>query len=163
MEPVSYGDVLAANIRAARSRARLPQELVAARMRALGFREWRYQTTGAVERGKRRVTAEEIAALAWVLQTSVKALMVPADDELVEFPAGGVIAAAAVRRSTEGHNDGSVSWDGEKPIFDPEPMVSQLTAEGIFSRARVSTGTGKVSHQDPGTGQWVEDGEPRAT
>jgi hypothetical protein len=50
MEAVAYGEVLAANFRAARARAGLGQELVAARMRALGYSEWRYQTVGAVER-----------------------------------------------------------------------------------------------------------------
>ena len=34
-------------------------------MRALGYKEWLYQTVGKVERGRRRVTAEEIRGLAW--------------------------------------------------------------------------------------------------
>jgi hypothetical protein len=79
MESVSYREVLAGNIRAARARAGLGQELVAGRMRRLGFSEWRYQTVGVVEKGKRRVTAEEVMALAWVLQTSVYELMRPAE------------------------------------------------------------------------------------
>ena len=68
-------DELAANIRAARARKRLQQSDVVAGMRALGFSEWHRQTVSRVERGERRVLAEEICALATVLETSVAALM----------------------------------------------------------------------------------------
>jgi hypothetical protein len=37
---------------------------LAARMQRLGYGAWLYQTVGNVERGKRRVTAEEVLALA---------------------------------------------------------------------------------------------------
>ena len=40
----TYGEVLARNIRAARSRIGLGQAAVANRMRALGYQEWRPQT-----------------------------------------------------------------------------------------------------------------------
>lgn len=160
MAPRRYEDVLARNVAALRTRARLNQELVAARMRALGYTAWLRQTVANVEKGKRRLTGGEVHALAWVLQTSIKALMMPTDDDkLVDFPTGGEIAVASVRRSVEGRNDDSVRWDGETPVFDPEPLVSQLTAEGIFSRAQTSASTGKTTRQDPETGEWLEDGE----
>lgn len=158
MAPTTYADVLARNIRAARSRADLNQELVAARMRNLGHTAWLRQTVANVEKARRRVTAEEVLALAWALQTSISALMMPTDDDIVvDFPSGGMIAVAAVRRSVEGRNDGSVRWDGDVPLFDPEPVLTQLNAAGNLSRARVSGGTGTVTRQDPGTGQWLED------
>ena len=68
-------DELAANIRAARARKRLQQSDVVTGMHALGFTEWHRQTVSRVERGERRVLAEEICALATVLETSVAALM----------------------------------------------------------------------------------------
>ena len=70
-----YGDILAGNMRAERARARLSQEAVAARMQALGFSAWRYQTVGVVESGKRHLMAEEVIALAWVLETTIATLM----------------------------------------------------------------------------------------
>jgi hypothetical protein len=153
-----YEDVLARNVAALRSRARLNQELVAARMRALGYTAWLRQTVANVEKGKRRLTGGEIQALAWVLQTSVNALIMPSDDDvIVQFPSGGAIAVASVRRSVEGRNDGAVKWEGEKPEFDTEPALTQLGSVG--SRVQVSASTGTVTRQDPGTGEWTEDGE----
>ena len=66
---------LAANIRAERARKGLDQASVVNGMRDLGFSEWRRQTVSRVERGERRVLAEEICALTIVLGTSVAALM----------------------------------------------------------------------------------------
>ena len=118
MESVSYREVLAGNIRAARARAGLGQELVAGRMRRLGFSEWRYQTVGVAEKGKRRITAEEVMALAWVLQTSVYELMRPAESAgLVRFPAGDAISARSIALSATAHNDRAVTWQDAEPEF----------------------------------------------
>jgi hypothetical protein len=118
MAPTTYADVLAKNIRAARCRADISQEALAARMRALGYKEWLYQTVGKVERGKRRVTAEEIRGLAWSLETSVAALMKPTeDDRFIEFPSGAALAVVSDRRSVDGANDGAVRWSGNEPVF----------------------------------------------
>jgi hypothetical protein len=108
--------VLAANFRAARARAGLGQELTAARMRALGFAEWRYQTVGVAEKGKRRLTAEEVMALAWVFDVTVFELMKPPESAgPVEFPSGERIAAHSVAASIGAYNDGAVTWDGAEP------------------------------------------------
>ena len=72
---MTYGEILAANFRAARARCALDQEEVAARMRALGYSKWRYQTVGVAEKGKRRLAAEEIIGLARALETTIGALM----------------------------------------------------------------------------------------
>ena len=124
MAATSYDKVLARNIRAARSRAGLNQELVAARMRALGFGEWRQSTVGRIERGQRRVTAEEIMWLAWALQTNLLALMkATEDDGLVESPAGEIIGVRSVGYSLGGMNDYAVTWPGggDKPEFAVNP------------------------------------------
>ena len=160
MAPHTYEDVLARNASALRSRARLNQELVAARMRELGYTAWLRQTVANVEKGKRRLTGAEIHALAWALQTNVRDLVIPSDDDVViEFPSGAGIAVASVRRSVEGRNDGAVRWDDAVPVFDAEPVLTQLNAEGVVSRIQVSTGKGTVTRQDPETGEWTEGGE----
>jgi len=116
MESATYGTVLAANFRAARARADLGQEAVAARMRALGYGEWRYQTVGVVEKGKRRLLAEEVMALAWVLGVTIFELMKPAESVgPVEFPSGKHIASHSVAALIGAYNDGAVTWDGAEP------------------------------------------------
>jgi transcriptional regulator with XRE-family HTH domain len=64
--PATIQRVIAANIRAERARARLSQQEVADAMSERGFTYWRQQTAGATERGERRVTADELTALAGV-------------------------------------------------------------------------------------------------
>ena len=78
-----------------------------------------------VENGKRRVTAEEVVGLALALGTTVSRLMTdvpPAEDgsRYVELPAGLPIPE---RRLT--YNDGSVRWDGNKPVLAPQPNAAE--------------------------------------
>lgn len=128
MAPTTYATVLAKNIRAARSRADISQEALATRMRALGYKEWLYQTVGKVERGNRRVTGEEIRGLAWCLETSIAALVKPTqDDKFIEFPSGATIDVVSDRRSADGVNDGAVRWSGNDPVF-PGPPVTRADA-----------------------------------
>ena len=75
MESATRGQMLAANLRAARERAALSQRVTAARMQALGYTEWYNATVSNVETGKRRVMAEEVMALAVVFETNTAALM----------------------------------------------------------------------------------------
>ena len=92
MAPISYGEVLARNIRAARVRSGLTQRDLAERMRALGFKAWRFQLVGTVEQGQRRVLAEEVHGLAWALGLTIPALMSPADeDREIVLPSGHVL------------------------------------------------------------------------
>ena len=64
-------------------------------MRALGYTSWHRQTMGNVERGERRLTAEEMFGRAHALQTTIAALMNPVpDDKVVEFPAGPAAAVS---------------------------------------------------------------------
>src|SRR5690242_7590961 len=87
VQPVPYGDVLAANIRAARRRPRpvLTQAAVAKRMRQLGF-TWHFQTVGNIERGERPLGAAELVALSFVLGTTAEVLLLPPSDiQLVEI------------------------------------------------------------------------------
>ncbi len=112
-----YGVIVGRNISAARGRVHLSQVTVAARMRALGY-PWEQQTLASVEKAKRRVTAEEIAALAWALETSIFGLMKPTEDDgLVEFPTGDVVAGHSFAASVGAHNDGAVTWDDTQSKF----------------------------------------------
>ena len=65
-----------ANIRAQRARTGLKQADVAIRMNALGF-AWYQQTVGLVERNKRPLGADELSALALVLETTPDQLYLP--------------------------------------------------------------------------------------
>lgn len=115
MSPVPYDDLLARNLRAARASAELSQDDVRERMRDLGFTSWQRSTMSLVERAKRRLTAEEVAALALVLQTTVARLVTPPDErdsQLVEFPSGH-----AVPRRRFMFDDGSVEWRNNKAVF----------------------------------------------
>jgi transcriptional regulator with XRE-family HTH domain len=132
MAPDTYGEILASNIRAARSRVDIGQENLAARMRALGYSAWIRQTVGATERGRRRPTAEEIAGLALALETTIGRLMQPVDeDQAVELQQGGPsVPVNTVRLSVVGRwIDGEIAWDGDKPVIaaaDHPPAVHDV-------------------------------------
>lgn len=113
----TYADVIVQNLRAARARKGLEQRDLVERMRALGVTNWHRQTLSRVERGERRLLAEEIFALALALETSISALMGNLGDEKgIELP-GGVITSAEVMTLASGRNSGAVQWEGNVPVF----------------------------------------------
>jgi transcriptional regulator with XRE-family HTH domain len=136
----SYDEVLTRNIRAARSRLDLEQKNIVARMRALGHDTWHRQTMGKVERGERRVTGEEMIALALALETTIAALMAPRDEDgAVELRSGARLPVEVVRLSAVGKIvDGAVRWDGDEPVFSAQehpPVVVDVMnrmAEGTW-------------------------------
>jgi transcriptional regulator with XRE-family HTH domain len=73
---VFLSDVLAANIRAARSRDRRSQEDLAGRMRYLGH-DWSRATVSEVERSGRSVSLDEFFALAVALGEKPTELVMP--------------------------------------------------------------------------------------
>jgi len=117
---MAYGEVLARNVRGTRGRKGLGQNSLAARMRALGFSSWFTQTVGKAERGERRITAEEVLGLAYALETTVRALLQPADDyrSMVALPSGSQLAARSVMATVRGIADGAIYWlDDDTPAF----------------------------------------------
>jgi len=121
-EPMAYGLLISRNVIAARSRLRMSQSSLAARMKALGH-GWYSQTAGMVERAERRIVAEEILSLALALETSVSALMAPAaDDELVALPSGQAIPAESVRNLLRYVNTWQVTWQDDSPVFSDGPL-----------------------------------------
>lgn len=132
MAPTIYADVLRRNIRALRVRAGLHQGLVVERMRALGYTSWHRQTMGNVERGERRVMAEEIFGLAVALQTTIAALMSPVpDDKVVEFPSSPPVSVWSVQQLLHGMNVGLVAWkeNGAEPVFQLVEPANMAEAE----------------------------------
>lgn len=87
-------------------------------MSALKF-DWHQQTVANVEKGKRRITAEEIFALAWVLDTPVEALLTPAANERGYVKLGdGEVHVVHARTRMRSVSDGAVGWDDDdKPDF----------------------------------------------
>lgn len=129
--PTTYNEVLVSNVRAARGRAGIEQETAAARMRALGFEGWVRQTVSKVERGERKVMAEEVPALAYVLQTTISRLMAPLDeDKTVEFrESGPSIPVESLRMSAVGQIvHGAFRWEEDKPVFLEFPPVVRSVA-----------------------------------
>jgi transcriptional regulator with XRE-family HTH domain len=117
MESTPYAAVLAANIRAMRSRRGLGQEALAKRMRGLGHGEWVRQTVGATERGRRKLTVGEAVSMAAALDTTAVALMVPSpDDKSVSFPSGAAIAGKSMQGLISGHNDHPFVWQDDVPV-----------------------------------------------
>jgi hypothetical protein len=118
-------EAITANIRAQRSRAKLNQGSVARRMQALGFR-WHYQTVGAIERGERQISADELAWLAICLETTPAVLLQPVTDAITS-PGG--VAVAAQRLSL---NDDSVRFNGDEPVVTASAVRPPEARRGEF-------------------------------
>jgi 8-oxo-dGTP diphosphatase len=154
--PETYADLLARNLRAARAAANLSQADAGERMRALGFRSWLGQTVSASERGKRRVTAEEIIGLCAALECPPGALLLPVRGSAdIELPAGQLVRlgrdAHEITLPTGRRPDGTPlphAWDGNVPnlISAKQPVVAAV----VTSRRSVLVGR-RVDGQPPWT------------
>lgn len=114
----TYGDLFAANMRAARARANLDQQLVCDRMRALGFGTWNRTKVSEAERGIRPVVMAELLALAVSLECTITELVgAGLSDPDIEFPTGDAVGAVSVRNSALGMNDHAVRWDADTPTI----------------------------------------------
>jgi hypothetical protein len=134
---LTYDQILARNIRSARARlGPLGQESLAKRMRALGYSSWLRQTVSSTEKGKRRVSAEEVVGLALALETSVPTLLAAAtDDDGVAFPSG-VLEVRSMEKLVLGMNDHSVTWKDDMPVFQGE-LLGWIGDRDDPSRAEV--------------------------
>ena len=121
MPPAPYASILARNMRVARAAADLSQAEVGERMRDIGFTSWLRQTMSTVEKGKRRLTAEEVFWLSYVLGTTVIRLMSPTeDDHWVSAPDGRTIHAQHAAGRMRSTGDGAIQWDGNTAVFMAE-------------------------------------------
>ena len=113
-----YADAIVQNVRAERARKGLEQRDLVERMRALGCTNWHRQTLSRVERGERRLLAEEVFVLALALQTSIPRLLgYLGDEKAIELVPGGSIDAADVMTLASGRNNGAVQFNGNVPVF----------------------------------------------
>ena len=128
-----YGEFISRNIAAWRAMRRLKQSELAARMSALGF-SWHQQTVGAVERGERRVTAEELLGLAEALRTTLAELIKPENrpEPTLVLPSGEQLWGSDVYGLLFTSNNGHVTWpdDGDEPEFRPGGYAIPPSATG---------------------------------
>lgn len=111
----AYRVILGRNISGDRGRLQLSQTAVATRMRELGFDDWHQQTVASIEKGKRRVTAEEVLGLVEALETTLVRLLSPIGGDLwVELPSGSgqLLPGLEVIRLVNGAKGGtgSLTW-----------------------------------------------------
>lgn len=119
MAASEYADLIARNIRAERARRHLEQRDVVERMRALGFSNWHRQTLGKVERGERRLFADELFALSLALEVDLQTLLLPTgEDRRLKLPSGHVFLIPG--RSWEHEPSVPGFWDGNEPEPPPE-------------------------------------------
>ena len=85
---MDYKEIVGRNISGSRGRLQLSQTIIAARMRHLGFEYWQQQTVAVTEKGKRRLTIEEVFGLAVALECTLPALLLPISPGSLELPAG---------------------------------------------------------------------------
>lgn len=146
MAPTTYTEVLARNIRAARSRRGLSQADVVERMRSLGFTAWHRPTVGNVERGERAAKADEILGLAICLETTAQRLMTPLlEDKWVELPSGESLLVGAVVRyvgGLSGDNIGEVGWHKNTPVITGPAGPPERFAE-LFERTANAEGSAR--------------------
>jgi transcriptional regulator with XRE-family HTH domain len=158
MTTSTYHEVLARKAKAARLRAELGQDEVAARMRSLGFEEWRFQTVGNVERGKRRLTAEELLGLALALGTTLQYLLEPSEDDgrddFVALPSGETVSSDFVTSLVYGVKAGAVTWTDNKPDFGPETRRTSPSTRmfGQMMRGLSSSRDTTIRVEDPSAG-----------
>jgi 8-oxo-dGTP diphosphatase len=129
LRPALYASILARNLRAARAAANLSQTEVGERMRDLGFTAWMRSTVSLAEQGKRRLTAEEVFWLAYVVDVSVTRLASPTeDDNWIAAPNGGRIHAQHARERMRSTRDGAIRWERNKARFmaDVAGFVDQV-------------------------------------
>lgn len=108
-------------------------------MRALGFEDWRQQTVANVEKGKRRITAEEVLALVLALESTIDRILAPIGGDLwVELPSGSReflpgIEVINLAKGAKG-GTGTVRWHENTPvqgIAAPPEVTGAWSAEDV--------------------------------
>jgi transcriptional regulator with XRE-family HTH domain len=107
------------NVKALRDKAGWTQAEVTKAMTRLGFK-WSRITTAEVERGGRRLTLEELVALAALFGQPVVMLLAPHDPHAVKFPLGRALDAGDVAALLVGPGavirPGSGSWEAARRV-----------------------------------------------
>jgi transcriptional regulator with XRE-family HTH domain len=133
----TYGDVIAANLRAARARARLSQTAVAARLQRLGYTSWDSSKVSRAERNGVAVLASELLALAVALESTVGELagVNAPPDAIVEFPDPDFwLSGVNVRNSVYNFRDEAVKWDRDYPVITPHTSPAVTVTSPMLAR-----------------------------
>jgi 8-oxo-dGTP diphosphatase len=157
-ERIEYEAAVARNVAVWRAARRLTQRSLATRMTGLGF-EWRQQTVGEIEQGKRLLKVGELFGLAWAFETTLSQLLAseelfaPPDASLgVLLPNGVALPINDVSPIVCNGNTHAVTWDGDTPVYSPrvkeinprpseapqQPIVAAIvtSAKGVLVTAR---------------------------
>jgi len=163
MTKTPYTEEITANVKAQRARMGLKQADVAARMQAFGLR-WHYQTVGAVERGEKTLTAEELLWLSFCLRT-IPAVLLQSTAAVVTSPSGLEVPAQRVNSN----DPDIVTFDGNVPVISagpgrmplPEQRIAELEhlVENLSEYAR---DVRRQSRREPGQGEGEPQGEETA-
>jgi transcriptional regulator with XRE-family HTH domain len=109
-------------------------------MRWLGYTYWTRQTLSKVERGNRRVLADEIPGLALALETSIGRLTAPVDEDgaVSLYGDGPPIPALLLRLSAVGKIPvGAIRWDGDELVLPAQDYPP--AAVDVMSRMAAGT------------------------
>ena len=132
---MTYADLVARNIRAARARVDLPQLTVSKRMKGFGFTSWSPSKVSECERAVRPVTTSELLALAVSLETTLAALVGAApEDGPIDIGGEWEIGAVSVLNLSHGIPDPAVSWAGPKRLDLSITMPSGPTAVSAWNK-----------------------------
>lgn len=148
----TYGELFAANLRAARARANLSQTTVAARMARLGFPAWDGSTVSKSERGVRPVLVAELLALAVALETTIGDLVGANAPPMavVEFPEPVFqLTGVNVRNSAFNFNDGATTWEGDHLLIIRPANVWSAAATDKTHLARTATTVEQIKREHP--------------
>jgi transcriptional regulator with XRE-family HTH domain len=137
-----YRTILGRNISGERGRLQLRQTAVAERMSNLGFGDWRQQTVANIEKGKRRLTVEELLGLAEALETTLARLLAATDGfPFVELPSESThqMPTAEINRLADGGRGGVgvIRWDGNA-------LARNLPGEGEVQVTHMNDGERKA-------------------
>jgi 8-oxo-dGTP diphosphatase len=140
----AYRLILGRNVSGARGRLQASQTAIAERMRSLGFDDWRQQTVAKVEKGNRRLSAEELLGLAEALETTLPALIASVGGELfVEWPSesGRFVPGAEIIHLAGGGKGGTrmIAWYKNKLVQSVvSPRERSITLEEALEQEPVA-------------------------
>lgn len=116
-EPLDFGATIARNLREIRLQTGWTQASLATAMERLGF-GWKRATVAEVEGGSRRVSLEELLALAVLYAVPMVELLLPIESEPIRWTAGSQLSSTQIRDLLYGVDDGP---DGEQRLIAGGP------------------------------------------
>jgi transcriptional regulator with XRE-family HTH domain len=127
---MNVSEIVGRRVRWAREERGLTQAALGQRVGELLGKAWFPQAVSEAERGRRQFTAEELLALAYVLDKPISFFFLPVDDRTsYEFPARTLRAAELL----DGALIGGADANGLQALLEEALAITQVTAG--FARA----------------------------